>query len=362
MKALAGTLALILTGAAIFSVRTEAADLNAPAAPAGLKDAPDVPAIAWTGFYGGLNGGYGWSANDLSIYVIGTEPGGRGSTTITEVSPVTKYDRSGGFGGGQIGYNLQRDRIVFGVETDLQGADIRGSGSASVVLPQISGRIPAISALGYREGTLDWFGTVRGRLGYAYDQALIYFTGGLAYGGNHGVASIELEQGAVTHSFTDHPGATRLGYVLGGGVEYALNPILVTQGRISIHRSWTVKWLCILQCRRYRTREFHNRSKLQYRPSWRKLSPAAGIYPSEVGAVPGSTSKRRDQRVSVQGPRWSVSQVAIFLRVSTSSGCMIATCICLCCPWLCACLPHCCRPSPRSAASASPGQEWRLIP
>ena len=213
----------------IFSVRTEAADLNTPAAPAGLKDEPGVPAISWTGFYAGVNGGYGWGANNSSIYVIGTEPDSRGATT-TEVSPVTKYDRSGGFGGGQIGYSLQRDRIVFGVETDFQGADIQGSGSASVVLPKIGGRgAAAISVLGEREGTLDWFGTVRGRLGYAYDQALIYFTGGLAYGGSHGNASIELTNGAFSDRFTEHLSANRLGYVLGGGVEYALN------------RSWSLK-------------------------------------------------------------------------------------------------------------------------
>lgn len=98
---------------------------------------------------------------------------------VTNTSPTTSYDRSGGFGGGQLGYNFQRDRFVFGVETDIQGADITGSGSAN--------RGADLHSTGYdvvanarREATLDWFGTVRGRLGYSFYSALIYFTGGFA--------------------------------------------------------------------------------------------------------------------------------------------------------------------------------------
>jgi outer membrane immunogenic protein len=63
---------------------------------------------------------------------------------------------------------------------------------------------------------------VRGRLGYAYDRALIYFTGGFAYGESHGVASIVLGEGGGFRKFSFNPSADRTGCVLGGGVEYAL--------------------------------------------------------------------------------------------------------------------------------------------
>ena len=135
----------LLTAASVIALTASAnaADLyrGAPAA-GGYKDTPNI-GVTWTGFYFGANGGYGWSNKEDPI----------------------KPD--GGFGGGQIGYNIQQGNIVFGVESDFEGADITKDGI-------VSGRNVTAK--------MDWFGTVRGRLGYAYDRALIYGTGGFAYG------------------------------------------------------------------------------------------------------------------------------------------------------------------------------------
>src|SRR5271168_4447764 len=94
-----GTLLLLTASSSAW-----AADLG-PYQPYTPPPAPEVryesPAI-WEGAYIGVNGGYGWSDSNF------TEP-------------------EGGFGGGQIGYNWQRDRFVFGVEGDFQGADISGT-------------------------------------------------------------------------------------------------------------------------------------------------------------------------------------------------------------------------------------------
>ena len=131
-----------------------------------------VPANTWTGFYVGANGGYGWSADKATTSSFANDDG------ATATSPTASFDRNGGFGGAQIGYNVQRGQLVFGIEADIQGAGIRGSATTSA-----SADNGDVIATGKATSSLDWFGTVRGRLGYAYDRSLFYFTGGLAFGG-----------------------------------------------------------------------------------------------------------------------------------------------------------------------------------
>ncbi len=162
-----------------------AADMYVPGpAAGGYKDAP---VAAWTGFYAGVNGGYAWSdtSNQLAY-----------SPAFGGLAP------EGGFGGGQIGYNVQRDRIVFGIEADIQGGSISATGSDA--------------GLDQFKSELVYFGTVRGRLGYAFDRALVYATGGLAYG--------EVKNSAVAVTSTpDYTiDKTAVGYALGGGVEYKI--------------------------------------------------------------------------------------------------------------------------------------------
>jgi outer membrane immunogenic protein len=171
-----------LTAMSAFALSAEAADIYR----GGLKDGPAYVAVTtWNGFYGGFNAGYGWAADD----------------NWALVSP------DGGFGGGQIGYNWQGvlglgPQWVLGVEADFQGSGISGSAS-----------VPGLHA----ESSLNWFGTVRGRAGYAFDRTLLYVTGGLAFG--------EVEGTVNALNLTD----TQTGYVIGAGVEHKFNP------------SWSVK-------------------------------------------------------------------------------------------------------------------------
>ncbi len=163
---------VILTAASVVALATaaNAADMYRPSA-GGYKDVPYV-GVNWSGLYVGVNGGYG--ANAASVL-----PGG--------------LDPAGGFGGGQIGYNVQRGNIVFGLEADIQGADISDT-------------------VGRETSKMDWFGTVRGRVGYTVGQALIYGTGGFAYGNvTYSNPNVSLEE-------------TQTGWVAGGGVEYKINP------------------------------------------------------------------------------------------------------------------------------------------
>ena len=172
-----------------------AADLyRAPPAPPVSYVAPVIPANTWTGFYAGINGGYGWSGDGNTI----TYPGG--------VDQSARAQPQGGFGGGQIGYNYQTGSFVFGVETDFQGAGI-------------SDRVTGLTANGFdfsSKENIDWFGTVRGRLGFAFGNALFYGTGGFAYG--------NVNQRAIYGGDLFASSTTQTGYAVGGGVEYKFTP------------------------------------------------------------------------------------------------------------------------------------------
>ncbi len=146
-----------------------------------------APVATWTGFYAGINGGYGWPADSFESF-----------------SPA------GGFGGGQIGYNLQgafgHPHLLLGVEADIQSAGISDSGTF------IGEGTDDIKA------SLNWFGTVRGRIGYAFDRTLIYATGGFAVGEVESKIRIrEIDSSSSTSE-------RQTGYVLGGGIEYKLSP------------------------------------------------------------------------------------------------------------------------------------------
>jgi outer membrane immunogenic protein len=180
--------------------------------------APPIAAVpcTWCGFYAGVNGGGAWFddgsaiANETSAgapFISGTWPG---------TGNFGDLRGSGGFGGGQIGYNWQRAQWVFGLEADIQGADIRGSTAAT--LPYIAA--PNTVTVGVTE-RIDWFGTVRGRVGYAWNGFLLYATGGFAYGDVGTSISY-----ADTLGFTANGSntTTRAGYAVGAGGEWAINP------------------------------------------------------------------------------------------------------------------------------------------
>jgi outer membrane immunogenic protein len=188
MKFRNGVLGLTLTSAlALAAFSANAADIYRGEPAGSYKDGPVyAPVATWTGFYAGVNGGYGWSANTLS---------------------GSDFQPEGGFGGGQIGYNWQGGfglghNLVLGVEADFQGSGISDSAS-----------VPGASA----ESNLNWFGTVRGRIGYAFGPALVYATGGFAFGEVESKGSLV---GVGSASATE----TQTGYVVGGGLEYQINP------------------------------------------------------------------------------------------------------------------------------------------
>jgi outer membrane immunogenic protein len=205
MKLLSGILGLTLTSALALA-SANAADMYVPVAPGGYKDGP-VYGVNWSGFYVGVNGGYGWngSTDTWTATFLGT-PFASGAGA----------EPRGGFGGGQIGYNWQRDHLVFGLETDIQGAGISDDKEV----------ITSIGLPVHNVTNVDWFGTFRGRLGYAFGQALVYATGGLAYGS----VSNEVNVPAIGLGTVLKRDQTETGYVVGGGVEYKFTPAWSVKG------------------------------------------------------------------------------------------------------------------------------------
>jgi outer membrane immunogenic protein len=164
----------LLFVAVAFSSPTLAADM-AVKAPSPVI----TPANGWTGFYAGINGGYGrdnlnvnYSPNDpASVRLNAVPPFGANENFIP-----SSFATSGGLAGIQLGYNWQLSRIVLGVETDIDWSGIRGSSTVSS-----SAGFVAISNIASEK--VEWFGTVRARLGSLLtDNLLLFVTGGFAYG------------------------------------------------------------------------------------------------------------------------------------------------------------------------------------
>jgi len=140
--------------------------------------------FTWTGFYAGLNAGYGWGSFHKASSVVMAKP-------------------SGGVLGAQLGYNYQFGNVVVGVEGDLNWSWLEGN------------RAPAVGVA--TTGSLEWYGTLRGRVGFAADRALIYATGG--YAGGQVKAAIANTN--LPGAFAESTSSWRNGWALGGGIEYA---------------------------------------------------------------------------------------------------------------------------------------------
>lgn len=180
-----------------------------------------APGFNWSGFYAGGNIGYGWGTAESNITLtVPTFPVGPVPATIPD-----SVDPQGLIGGVQIGSNWQFSAPwVVGLEADWQGSGQKAAGSLP---PQPSTSLLGVGTIQTNyNANIEWFGTVRGRIGYALDRVLIYATGGLAYG-EVKIVGNATDSGTVlrfpyseTASFS---GSTvNAGWTLGGGIEGVL--------------------------------------------------------------------------------------------------------------------------------------------
>jgi outer membrane immunogenic protein len=195
-----------------FGVCCIAIGLAVPAA------AGEPVAVDWSGFYAGVNGGYGAgrsATTNASTYTDGTlfgiTPGGYNTYSGSDYA----ISADGGFGGIQVGYNALHGNFVAGWEADFDWSGIR---SGTRILGSEAG--PTYDTA----GKLDWFGTLRGRAGITTGRLLFYGTAGLAYG--HATGDLTVTPG-IPPSFNGEPffasdGQMHVGYAVGAGVEAAV--------------------------------------------------------------------------------------------------------------------------------------------
>jgi outer membrane immunogenic protein len=173
-------------GSVLLCLVNPAFSADMPIAHMPVKGAPPpflAPFYNWTGFYVGINGGYGFGTSRWN---------GRGGGTTDD------FDIDSFLIGGTIGYNYQMGSIVWGLEGDFDWSDINIKGSTR------RGACPGTCTT-----TNQWLGTARFRLGYAFDGWLPFVTAGGAFGDIKATSSL-----GSTNS-------TEFGWTLGGGVEWA---------------------------------------------------------------------------------------------------------------------------------------------
>jgi outer membrane immunogenic protein len=185
-KSLLSTVALVALGGTAF-----AADLPSRSAPPVYAPPPPPPIFTWTGVYIGGDIGYRFGTASSAIFPNATGPSGGAS--------LGNFNPGGVTGGGHIGYNYQVGQFVAGLEGDINGSSYHGS--------QASG--PA-----FLSTNSDVDASIRGRVGVAWDRALVYATGGVAFA--------PFRNQYFLGSAVDSSSQTQTGWTIGGGIEYAL--------------------------------------------------------------------------------------------------------------------------------------------
>jgi outer membrane immunogenic protein len=186
-------IALAAAALVIGTVSASAADMAARYTKA---PAPVAAFYDWSGFYAGINGGWGSSRNRWD------------EVSVAPFISLGSHDATGGTVGGQIGYRWQAAQWVFGVEAQGNWADFHGSNA-----------IPALAAIS-NDTRIDAFGTFTGQVGYAWNNVLFYVKGGAAVTSNRYREFLTGTGVLVTATIDD----TRWGGVVGAGLEYGFAP------------------------------------------------------------------------------------------------------------------------------------------
>lgn len=194
-----------------FVAAAAAAFVSTGALAADLSLATPVSAYNWSGFYAGVHGGFGGDKFTYPFSIAFPPDSASGNLTLNS---------SGFYGGGQVGYNWQfAPQWVAGVEADINASGIEGKLGIDV---SATDGTDTVNINGSAGSKVDYFGTVRGRIGWANGPLLLYGTGGFAYGdvtsSISGSASGAISGSLDGISKTKH----HTGWTIGGGVEYAL--------------------------------------------------------------------------------------------------------------------------------------------
>ena len=194
-----------------------AGDLSAKAGTHNV--APTAPAYNWSGFYVGGHVGYGWGGGNSTGFAPLPDPVVFGSFRPETLSS----DLEAGFGGGQIGINWHfAQRWVAGAEVDYSKSNLDGSAINNAISSNAGVAVPG--AFISTSQSINWFGTVRGRLGYLpVENLLVYVTGGLAHGSVDYAATLDYRPAGPNAHFPASVSRNKTGWVAGTGAEWAFS-------------------------------------------------------------------------------------------------------------------------------------------
>lgn len=168
---------------------------------------PAAMPFDWSGFYAGVHAGYAWGSESDNQGTVVSENGPLGFGTSAD-----SFNLSGFVGGVHGGYNWQAGQFVFGVEGDIDYADISGSHNYNYFGGGVTGDLSLES---------NWQASARLRAGYAIDNFLVYGTGGIAF------ADATLSSAGWSEyrggPFSSDDGNTHVGWTVGTGAEYAFS-------------------------------------------------------------------------------------------------------------------------------------------
>ncbi|MEO8322198.1 MAG: outer membrane protein [Bradyrhizobium sp.] len=192
---------------------------SASAADMAVKARPVAPIVSvynWTGFYVGVNAGGGFGRTNAS------ETGIPENLLTASANYGLNHDLTGGFGGVQAGYNWQVQNWIWGIEADIQAADIKGTGTLTGVgVAQRNGVNAFPTNFVTASEKIDYFGTVRLRAGFLATPALLlYGTGGLAYA--EVKTSGQFHFAAPVDYFASGS-RIQVGWTVGAGAEYKVS-------------------------------------------------------------------------------------------------------------------------------------------
>ena len=200
----------LVAAATLVSSAAVAADLPRRAPPPVVFVPP--PVFTWTGLYIGANAGYAFS-DKQDIETIGNSTLTRTNVALNRRPRSLGNEQDGFTGGGQIGYNLQVwNGVVLGAEADIMYVDHDTTRRFTSTLGD-----PATF-----NQRLNFLGTVRARVGYAFDNVLLFGTGGFAYGDVDYSAQFNSNGAGNPLAYTGRFNDIETGYAYGGGIEYAL--------------------------------------------------------------------------------------------------------------------------------------------
>jgi outer membrane immunogenic protein len=170
-----------------------------------------APVFTWSGFYVGAQVGYAWSEIDTRV-------------SFADLSSAGEFEADGLVGGVHAGFTYQLGSVVAGVEGDIEAAGLKGEHRFADLFD--AGIVDTLDV----ETQINVQGSIRARLGFALERALIYATGGVAFANVENTYTATFNPAVPVAPDRESFESTEWGWTLGAGLEYAVTDNLT--GRV----------------------------------------------------------------------------------------------------------------------------------